>query len=840
MGIAAKNYNPGFLSDADLRAIFCVRVDEFESIVETLRDNTGASNQHVIVIGPRGSGKTTLLLRVASEIRSDPELSSRLYPIMFAEESYGVGTCGEFWLEALSRLANQEPGDTNGIDLSLTVEEARGERNDRRLRERCLGALLDFADREGKRLVLGVENLNMMFSDMTDPDAGWGLRKTLQTEPQIMLVGSATSSFGEIDRPDRALYDLFRVLTLSPLDRKESAVLCESVAGRPVGTGAARRLQIITGGSPRLLAIMARFAAETSFGALMADLLDLVDEHTAYFKSHLESLPAQERRVYLALLELWRPSTAREVAQRARIDTSACSAQLRRLIKRGVVSEAGGTPRRRQYYASERLYAIYYLLRRSRGADGLAQALVAFMEAYYAKRELEGLVDRMVADATTLDPASRHLCDATLHHLSRSPVLASHFVREHPRYVDDDVTEAIEATAPLRDRAAKALERGDAAHALEIWDEVLREFEAIERHATKTSATLRHEFAAVLQCKALCLQELGRSEEALEACGDLIRKFDVDDAAEVVALGLITRARALRAMERTVEEMEVYGELERRFGSGDELTTRARVLLAEARVLNAEHLFHLERPDESIAELDKLVEHFGESPAADIRDVVAHGLFLKATVLSSMNRSLEQRATYDQMLRRLDETDGLTEAGEWPERRKADALDQRAHVHMLRFQACIRPGEHPSAVGDIRTVLGILPELEGFPEGLIGDMVSASPVLGFDQMATLIRESPSSTLLLPLTTALELEMGLEPRVAIEIREVADDIRRDLRHLTQLQSAVDRRCVGDREATAAEVPGGAMRTSSTDSLSTVPLTPEDEADDLRMRHAVNGR
>ena len=281
MGITAKDYNPGFLSDADLRAMFCVRVSEFESIVETLRENTDTSNQHVIVIGPRGSGKTTLLLRLASEIRSDPELSSRLYPIMLAEESYGVGTCGEFWLECLSRLADQAPSDTGGLDLSRGVQEARRERDDRRLRDRCLNALLDFADQEGKRLVLGVENLNMMFSDMTDPNAGWCLRKTLQTEPQIMLVGTATSRFGEIDRPDRALYEFFRDLTLRPLTRKESAMLCETVAGRPVDSGTARRLQIMTGGSPRLLAIMARFAAETSFGTPMADLLALVDEHTA-------------------------------------------------------------------------------------------------------------------------------------------------------------------------------------------------------------------------------------------------------------------------------------------------------------------------------------------------------------------------------------------------------------------------------------------------------------------------------------------------------------------------------------------------------------------------------
>ena len=56
-------------------------------------------------------------------------------------------------------------------DLRRTSEDVRTERDDRFLRERCLGALLDFADREGKRLVLEVENLNSMFSDMIDPNA---------------------------------------------------------------------------------------------------------------------------------------------------------------------------------------------------------------------------------------------------------------------------------------------------------------------------------------------------------------------------------------------------------------------------------------------------------------------------------------------------------------------------------------------------------------------------------------------------------------------------------------------------------------------------------------------
>ena len=57
-----------------------------------------------------------------------------------------------------------------------------------------------------------------------------------------------------------------------------------------------------------------------------------------YFKSHIEALPPQERRVYLALARLWKPATAKEVASQARVNVNKCSAQLKRLVDRGAVS----------------------------------------------------------------------------------------------------------------------------------------------------------------------------------------------------------------------------------------------------------------------------------------------------------------------------------------------------------------------------------------------------------------------------------------------------------------------------------------------------------------------
>ena len=66
----------------------------------------------------------------------------------------------------------------------------------------------------------------------------------------------------------------------------------------------------------------------------------LLDDHTAYFRSHLELLPRQERRVYVALAGLWERTTTKEMADRARLKTSKYSAQLARLIERGSVQVA--------------------------------------------------------------------------------------------------------------------------------------------------------------------------------------------------------------------------------------------------------------------------------------------------------------------------------------------------------------------------------------------------------------------------------------------------------------------------------------------------------------------
>ena len=602
MSVAVKKYNPGFLTDDQIIASFCVRTAEFESLVESLRESDASSSPHSLVIGPRGSGKTHLLLRVTAEVRRDPALSG-LFPIVFAEESYEVTTCGEFWLECLGRLAEQAPSQERD-NLRLTYDELRTVTDDQALADRCVGSLLDFADRHETRLVLLVENLNMLFSDIDDPDVGWRLRQTLQTESRIILFGSATSRFDEIDNPEHALYDIFRVITLRPLDTAECETLWETVAGKPSTTEAVRPLEILTGGNPRLLTIIARFGAERSFRDLMENLLDLVDEHTEYFKSHLESLPSQERRVYLALARLWKPSTTREVADLARLNTNTCSAQLKRLVQRGTVAIEGGTPRRRQYYLTERLYNIYYLMRAGSGTDRIVKALCEFMICLYSQKELAEITGDLYEYA------------------SASGILTSDIAGQM-------------ASALVR-HAMSLHKAGMFDEALSLYDRV------IERLDSDVDSTIEIQAAAAQILKSTLLIQNGRHKEANATCDDLLQRFGErcdDRILMAVAYAWSLKARLLAIRDELEAAVHAF---EQAAIHADKLETpmiqelRADIYLGQGALL-----YKGGRDAAALASFDNVLAQYPLPSEPHLNNTLASGITGKAFLLYEIGETID-------------------------------------------------------------------------------------------------------------------------------------------------------------------------------------------------------
>ena len=810
MTVTPRKYNPGFLSDDELVASFCVRTEEFVSMMEGLRESSGDSNTHQIVIGPRGSGKTSLLLRVAAEIRRDAELAARFFPVVFAEESYEVSTAGEFWLEALSRLADQAPNGDDRPDLRRTFEELRQIRDDRTLGDRCLGALQDFADREGKRFVLMVENLNMLFRDVADPETGWRLRQTLQTEPRILLLASATSRFDEMDDRKLAFYELFRVFTLGRLSQDECAVLWSSVSGRQRPPETVEPLRILTGGSPRLLAIVARFGARLSLRELMADLLDLVDDHTEYFKSHLDALPAQERRVYLALADLWIPATAREIADRARLETSKCSAHLARLVERGAVEVTGGSARRKLYYLGERLYNIYYLMRRARGPAATIEALIRFMEGWYSVDEWKEIGVRTARDASALDGELLEVCRTGFERLLQLPSLEAH--REEllslarATFADwpDDLSITTAPPSLAKELVHKALalaKEGRLQESVDAWDEVVDHLEANEARPD------RERVALALLHKGMVLDQLQQPHEALAAYEEVLEGFQTGEVTpfpQWVATALVGKGFLLGRIGRREEALAAYDAVLERFGSSDMLDLREAV--STALLGKAAGLIRLGRPEQALESCDEILERNGTGGTPKLRGAMAYALVIKGTLLFALNRQNEASSVYEAVVQRFREAVSPTlhtatamllcarATFELLGVRPAAAIDSINQVldressivpeigwqaHMIRARAHLFEGDVAACEQDVAAALAILPTLGALSRVALDGLVGMAVELGLEKTRHLIRVSPAADLLLPLTTALEMELGEEPRVAKEVEEVAEDILRDL-------------------------------------------------------------
>lgn len=716
--MSSRKYNPGFLTDDELVATFCVRTSEFESIAETLRENVGSSNQHLIVIGPRGSGKTSLLLRVAVEVRRERDLSSRLFPITFAEESYEVGTCGEFWLECLDRLAQQAPQKELAASLRRTWEDLRVVQDDQSLAERCLGALLDYSDSAGKRLVLLVENLNTILGGMIDPDLGWRLRKTLQTERRIILLGSATSRFDEIDCPEQALYDLFRVITLRPLNTIECGLLWNSISGESSPDGHIRSLEILTGGTPRLIAIVAKFGAGRPFHKLMAELLDLIDEHTEYFKSHLDSLPQQERRVYLALADLWKPATTREIADRARLTSSTCSAQLKRLIDRGVVIPAGGTARRKQYYLAERMYNIYYLLRR-RGASRIVDPLIRFMTAFYS---LSDLVERVLDEATESDEPNQSIYRELLERMGVLPEMRGYrdTLLAKARRLPMSPPSAAELQR-LFDEYEKFMTNGQLEEAIVVCDEIVAlaiPHKDLEQRRTTAQAFLT---------KGMLLGQLDRSDEAIAIYDQLIERFGrsaTPGIPSLVATALVNKGVRLDALGRLAEELDVYTEVLDRFGK--DCLPEIAEKVAVAMVNKGNTLEKLHRSQDAIEAYDQVVVRYGADETREIVEQVVFALSNKATILVRTGQLPEALNAFDDIARRFQQSDvvkvsvvvdALVNKGVvlYQLKRLSDALDVFATVvtkYASLDSADVEPNLAKSMLnqGTILTLLNRVPE----------------------------------------------------------------------------------------------------------------------------------
>ena len=629
-----RKFNPGmFQSDDEVVRQFVVRQQELDLVLEVIRSNIDSpSCQHMLIVAPRGRGKTMLLARVCAELRTNNELSERLFPVRFMEESQEIVTLADFWLEALFHLAHANAAGNPKLsqELLATHADLTARWRDTNIEGYARAAVLAAADRMGQKLVLMVENLQTLCSDV-DEDFGWKLRQTLQSEPHIMLLATATSRFKGLDDAAQPFFELFRIVDLEPLDTVACRQLWNMVSSDAQTSREIKPLQILTGGSPRLIIIVATFARHRSLRQLLEDLVTLVDDHTEYFRSHLEGLAKIERRVYLAVIDLWQPSSAHEIAARARTDIRTVSALIARLVNRGAVL-VEGTGRKRRYSAAERLYSIYYKLRRERDEAELVRNLIQFMTVFYHSDELAEMTGAWRMEAAQSAAIREGL--------------------EQALAASDTLDLQMEVAKGLFKKGVMHRERGESEAELAAYDDL------VARFGGSDTPEIQVRVAAALFFKGVTHGQRGESEAELAAYDDLVARFGGSDTPEIqvrVATALFFKGVTHGQRGESEAELAAYENLVTRFGGSD--TPEIQVPVAKA-LLN-KGVTHGQR-GESEAELaayDDLVARYGSSDTPEIQVRVAKALLNKGITHGQRGESEAKMAAYEDLVARYGGSD---------------------------------------------------------------------------------------------------------------------------------------------------------------------------------------
>ena len=686
-----RKFNPGtHQSDREVIRQFVVRHRERDTVLEILRRNIDSpSCQHALLVAPRGRGKTMLLARVEAELRTNGALSPYLFPVRFMEESLEIFDLADFWSEALFHFAREIEKTGAHPDLAQELRGTHaaltGRWGESNVADYLRLAVLDAADRLGRRLVLMVENLQALCDEQVDDDFGWKLRKTLQSEPRIMLLGSATSRFEALDDASQAFFELFHTVSLKPLSTRECQALWQLVTRDEVNEGRIRPMQILTGGSPRLLIMVAGFSRHGSLRRLMEDLVTLIDDHTEYFRGHLEAITAKkERRVYVSVIDLWQPSTTREIAVRARMDIRVVSSLLGRLIARGVIV-ADGAGKKKRYAAAERLYSLYYKLRRERDETAVVRNLLHFMAVFYDKAELSKMSGKLISE-TAQSPV---ILDGMKRAITEVPDLGDVFPDlsqpETMRLTVDDGSHwsqfTEEAAKTMFNQSVAQGLRGDYEAVMTIFDKLIERFEYSDMPGVQKTV------AAALFGNGVSQFQRGDYEAAMTIFDKLIERFEYSDmpgVQEPVAAALF--GNGLSQFQRGDHEAAIalFDKVVERYAHSDV----PGVQLPVAYALFNQWVVQLQRGDHEAAMpiFDNIVERYGNSDIPGVQDTVATVLLNQGVERGQRGDHEAAMATFAKVAERYGDSDvpGVQEV-------VASALFNQSVMHGWR-------GDHEAAM----------------------------------------------------------------------------------------------------------------------------------------------
>ena len=391
--MAFFKFTPDLIDKDDLEEISVGRNELVKDCIEHIKNSANnKSTRQILFLGPRGIGKSHTLLRIFHGLSNSNEVTT----IRLAEEEYSISSLDDLCQRILEVLGINYYGE--GVIVY------------------CRNKLTELKN-DGKPAVLFVENLQMLF-DQIHPDLE-KLRSIIQSDQSLCIVGSALTYFDSLSSPDKPFYKFFDITYLQGLTEeqvfeliKRRLVLAKKkflIKSLEEHTERIRGLQLLTGGNPRLIHILAEIIVQkNSLEDLERNLLSLLDQLTPFYQARMETMSREQRKIFDMIALSEGPLSPTEIAKRLNNSKPAIVvAQLRRLQKDGLVENVKFSNKRgTRYQIVERLYRIWRELRSTRGASKV-KLFVDFMKLWYSKEELIYELENTSKEIDELHPHSK-------------------------------------------------------------------------------------------------------------------------------------------------------------------------------------------------------------------------------------------------------------------------------------------------------------------------------------------------------------------------------------------------------------------------------------------------